>query len=75
MTRLTSVSTLLPEPSSLKLDLLRLLDEKQRRKRENRLTDYWPYTKQCQFHEDGATHRERFCAILLPLPVERGRWP
>lgn len=48
-----------PERSSSKLELLRLLDEKQRRKRENRLTDYWPYQKQLEFHAAGATHRER----------------
>ena len=29
------------------------------RKRENRLTEYWPYSKQCEFHEAGATSRER----------------
>ena len=29
------------------------------RKLENRLTDYWPYSKQIAFHEEGATHRER----------------
>lgn len=38
---------------------MRLLDEKQRRKLENRLTDYWPYTKQMFFHDAGATNRER----------------
>lgn len=38
---------------------MRLLDEKQRRKRENRLTDYWPYQKQCKFHEAGRVNRER----------------
>jgi phage terminase large subunit-like protein len=47
----------------LKLELLRLLDEKQRRKRENRLTEYWPYSKQLEFHAAGAVHRERLlCA-------------
>lgn len=38
---------------------MRLLDEKQRRKRENRLTEYWPYAKQLEFHAAGGTHRER----------------
>lgn len=60
---MTSVSTPLHEPSNLKLELLRLLDEKQRRKQENRLTDYWPYAKQIEFHEAGLGHRERLlCA-------------
>lgn len=31
----------------------------QTRKRENRLTDYWPYSKQIAFHEAGLTNRER----------------
>ena len=32
---------------------------KDRRRRENRLIDYWPYSKQCEFHEAGAHSRER----------------
>jgi phage terminase large subunit-like protein len=45
------------------LELAKALAAKDRRKRENRLTDYWPYSRQCVFHEDGATHRERLlCA-------------
>lgn len=33
--------------------------EKDRRKRENRLTDYRPYSKQRAFHAEGKSHRER----------------
>lgn len=33
--------------------------ELDRRRRRNRLTDYQPYTKQRDFHEAGAEHRER----------------
>src|SRR5262249_25122593 len=33
--------------------------ERQRRRTENRLNSYRPYKKQLEFHEAGATHRER----------------
>src|SRR5262249_17381048 len=33
--------------------------ERQRRRTENRLNYYRPYKKQLEFHEAGATHRER----------------
>lgn len=42
-----------------KLELLELLELKDRRRRENWLEHYQPYGKQKQFHELGATHRER----------------
>src|SRR5215470_18764689 len=40
--------------------LLKTLEtERQRRRTENRLNYYQPYKKQLEFHEAGATHRER----------------
>lgn len=36
-----------------------LLEEKKRRKDRRRLTEYEPYAKQLEFHDAGATHRER----------------
>src|SRR5262249_54891505 len=40
--------------------LLKTLEtERQRRRTENRLNYYRPYKKQLEFHEAGATHRER----------------
>ena len=41
------------------LQVVETLSALRTRKRENRLTDYWPYQKQCEFHEAGATSRER----------------
>lgn len=52
-------STLASLTSSEKRELLRLLEEKEKRKRENRLKDYKPYPKQQGFHDAGADHRER----------------
>ncbi|MBT2322535.1 terminase family protein [Variovorax paradoxus] len=42
-----------------KLELIALHEEKQRRKRENRLRDYKAYAKQVEFHAAGKTYRER----------------
>lgn len=42
-----------------KLELLELLEIKDRRKRENWLKHYRPYAKQREFHEAGALFRER----------------
>jgi phage terminase large subunit-like protein len=42
-----------------KLELNALIEEKDRRKRENRLQDYRPYAKQAEFHAAGAELRER----------------
>lgn len=39
--------------------LIRLTEERERRRRTNRLKDYRPYPKQRDFHSLGATHRER----------------
>ena len=47
------------EPSSEELLLKRLETEKTRRLTEDRLRYYQPYSKQAEFHEAGATHRER----------------
>lgn len=41
------------------MELAQLLSEKDRRKRENKLTEYWPYKRQIEFHNAGATNRER----------------
>lgn len=41
------------------MELARLLSEKDKRRRENRLTSYRPYTRQREFHAAGAIHRER----------------
>jgi phage terminase large subunit-like protein len=50
-------------PEKLKEVLANLEAEKQRRATENRLLHYRPYPKQEQFHDAGATHRERLlCA-------------
>lgn len=50
-------------PASLsraeKLELIALLEEKARRKSENKLRDYRPYAKQAEFHANGAMYRER----------------
>src|SRR5574343_287838 len=50
-------------PSSLsraeKLQLFELLQEKSRRKANNKLRDYRPYSKQAEFHANGALFRER----------------
>jgi len=59
MSSLTSVSPLSPERSNLKLELARLLDERRRRKQENRLTEYRPYERQREFHAAGLESRER----------------
>jgi phage terminase large subunit-like protein len=45
--------------SSEKLELLRLLEEKERRRLTNKLKFYSPYTKQISFHDAGATYAER----------------
>lgn len=42
-----------------KLELLELLQIRDRRQRENWLAKYAPYAKQREFHEKGADHRER----------------
>jgi phage terminase large subunit-like protein len=42
-----------------KLELLQLLELRDRRQRENWLQNYKPYPKQKEFHALGATHRER----------------
>lgn len=42
-----------------KRHLLALLEERERRQRENRLRYYQPYPKQADFHAAGLTHRER----------------
>lgn len=42
-----------------KLELLELLELRDRRRRENWLQHYKPYAKQREFHEKGATFRER----------------
>lgn len=55
----TSGSDSLLPPSNLKLELAELLTEKQRRISRNRLATYRPYTKQREFHNAGATSRER----------------
>lgn len=44
---------------SKKVELAQLLQEQARRKARNRLRTYSPYSKQRQFHEAGATNRER----------------
>lgn len=50
-------------PSSLdradKLRLAMLLEEKRRRKSENKLRDYLAYPKQAEFHANGSKYRER----------------
>ena len=54
---------MLASPSGLsksdKLELLELLEEKQRRREGNRLKEYGPYPKQRDFHANGRTFRER----------------
>lgn len=42
-----------------KLELLELLELKERRTRENQLKHYKPYSKQVEFHAQGAKFRER----------------
>lgn len=42
-----------------KLELLKLLQIKDRRQRQNKLLAYKPYAKQMEFHAAGAGHRER----------------
>ncbi|MEY9100496.1 phage terminase large subunit-like protein [Sinorhizobium fredii] len=45
--------------SSEKLELVQLLEERQRRKKQNLLASYKPYGKQREFHEAGKGYRER----------------
>lgn len=45
--------------SSEKLELLQLLEEKERRKKQNLLAIYKPYSKQKEFHAAGNGYRER----------------
>src|SRR5689334_21149381 len=45
--------------SSEKLELIRLLEEKGRRKRTNKLNFYSPYARQVEFHDAGAEFSER----------------
>nr|WP_198963441.1 terminase large subunit [Sinorhizobium fredii] len=45
--------------SSEKLELLQLLEEKERRSKQNLLARYKPYSKQKEFHAAGAEYRER----------------
>lgn len=42
-----------------KLELIALHEERQRRKRENKLRDYKPYAKQAEHHRKGSQFRER----------------
>src|SRR5262249_39492690 len=49
----------LKSPDDASLLLNTLTAERQRRRTENRLNYYQPYKKQAEFHEAGATHRER----------------
>lgn len=58
----TSLTTTLPESLRTlppKLALLKLLQEQKRRQDRNKLSRYKPYPKQVEFHNKGATHRER----------------
>lgn len=48
-----------PVSSAFKSELVSLLEERAKRARRNRLKTYRPYTKQREFHEAGADHRER----------------
>jgi len=55
--------TITPDLSHLsreqKIEAIMLLEEKQRRLDENKLSRYQPYPKQKLFHAKGSTHRER----------------
>lgn len=42
-----------------KREMLALMEERERRYRQNQLSRYAPYPKQAEFHALGATHRER----------------
>lgn len=42
-----------------KLELVALLEEKGKRRRENKLRDYLAYAKQAEFHANGKLYRER----------------
>jgi len=42
-----------------KIELIQLLEEKEKRERENMLANYSPYPKQKEFHEAGAKYTER----------------
>lgn len=57
---MTIHSTLQSMPSDQQSALLTtLVAEQAHRRRTNRLRDYQPYPKQSEFHESGATYRER----------------
>ncbi len=59
MTPNSLLASLPLEPSRIPA-LLKLLEQEQtKRKSQNRLRDYHPYTKQKDFHAAGATHSER----------------
>lgn len=51
--------SLQPDLRHLRKQVLTLARELDRRNRRNRLRDYRPYSKQAEFHEAGAAHRER----------------
>lgn len=52
-------SSLSPEARASLLEKIKLSEEIAKRKRENRLAEYGPYAKQKDFHDSGATFRER----------------
>jgi phage terminase large subunit-like protein len=56
---LTDASPPLLPPSVLRLELAKALELKKRRKDRERLKAYEPYSKQLEFHDAGADHRER----------------
>lgn len=56
---LTSESDSLPPPSVLRLELAKLLELKEKRRSQNKLAAYQPYTKQQEFHRRGADLNER----------------
>lgn len=59
MNSLTAGSPPSPTLSGLKLELAKALELRKRRADRRRLTEYTPYAKQLEFHDAGATHRER----------------
>lgn len=59
MTPSVDLTTLTPEE---RRELLRVLETRHRREKENRLAGYKPYPKQEEFHTAGADHRERLFA-------------
>jgi hypothetical protein len=58
--------------SEMMLEVVKLTEEQHRRARSTRLFRYRPYTRQREFHDAGAEHRERVRRIKSRRCLRRG---